>query len=90
MGWLRAYTAGAAYAGVQEHERGTITPGKRADLLSSRATSTRRIPHESSRRGLVEGSSMTPDVTRLDSESIDSHLRDAGRWCAVALLGPVR
>ncbi len=31
--WLRAYTAGAAYAGGQEHERGTITPGKRADLV---------------------------------------------------------
>jgi predicted amidohydrolase YtcJ len=30
--WLRAYTAGAAYAGGQEHERGTLTPGKRADL----------------------------------------------------------
>jgi predicted amidohydrolase YtcJ len=31
--WLRAYTAGAAYAGGQEHERGSITPGKRADLV---------------------------------------------------------
>jgi hypothetical protein len=31
--WLRAYTAGAAYAGGQEAERGTITPGKRADLV---------------------------------------------------------
>jgi hypothetical protein len=31
--WLRAYTAGAAYAGGQEHERGTLTPGKRADLV---------------------------------------------------------
>jgi len=30
--WLRAYTAGAAYAGGQEHERGSLTPGKRADL----------------------------------------------------------
>ncbi|HVO24375.1 MAG TPA: amidohydrolase [Candidatus Margulisiibacteriota bacterium] len=30
--WLRAYTAGAAYAGGQEHERGTLSPGKRADL----------------------------------------------------------
>jgi predicted amidohydrolase YtcJ len=31
--WLRAYSAGAAYAGGQEHERGTLTPGKRADLV---------------------------------------------------------
>ena len=31
--WLRAYTAGAAYAGGQEHERGTLSPGKRADLV---------------------------------------------------------
>ena len=31
--WLRLYSAGAAYAGGQEHERGTLTPGKRADLV---------------------------------------------------------
>lgn len=31
--WLRAYTIGAAIAGGQERERGTITPGKRADLV---------------------------------------------------------
>ena len=31
--WLAAYTAGAAFAGGQEHERGTLTPGKRADLV---------------------------------------------------------
>ncbi len=31
--WLRAYTAGAAWAGGQEHERGRLTPGKRADLV---------------------------------------------------------
>lgn len=31
--WLRAYTAGPAYAGRQEHERGSLTPGKRADLV---------------------------------------------------------
>jgi predicted amidohydrolase YtcJ len=31
--WLQAYTSGAAYAGGQEHERGTLTPGKRADLV---------------------------------------------------------
>jgi predicted amidohydrolase YtcJ len=31
--WLRIYTAGNAYAGGQEHERGTLTPGKRADLV---------------------------------------------------------
>lgn len=31
--WLRAYTAGAAVAGGQEHERGSLTPGKRADLV---------------------------------------------------------
>jgi hypothetical protein len=31
--WLRAYTAGSAYAGGQEHERGSIAPGLRADLV---------------------------------------------------------
>lgn len=31
--WLRAYTIGAAYAGGQEGERGSLTPGKRADLV---------------------------------------------------------
>ena len=31
--WLKAYTAGAALAGGQEHERGTIAPGLRADLV---------------------------------------------------------
>ena len=32
--WLHAYTIGAALAGGQEHERGSITPGKRADLVA--------------------------------------------------------
>lgn len=31
--WLEAYTAGAALAGGQETERGSITPGKLADLV---------------------------------------------------------
>jgi len=31
--WLRAYTAGAAWAGGQEEERGSLTPGKRADMI---------------------------------------------------------
>ena len=31
--WLHAYTAGAAYAGGQEHERGRIAPGLVADLV---------------------------------------------------------
>jgi predicted amidohydrolase YtcJ len=31
--WLFAYTAGAAYAGGQEHERGRIMPGLRADFV---------------------------------------------------------
>ncbi|HEY7136873.1 MAG TPA: amidohydrolase family protein [Acidimicrobiia bacterium] len=31
--WLRAYTAGAAYAGGQEDERGRLRPGLRADLV---------------------------------------------------------
>jgi predicted amidohydrolase YtcJ len=31
--WLRAYTSGAAYAGGQEHERGSIASGLRADLV---------------------------------------------------------
>jgi predicted amidohydrolase YtcJ len=31
--WLRAYTAGAAYAGGQEDERGRLAPGLRADLV---------------------------------------------------------
>ena len=31
--WLWAYTAGAAYAGGQENERGALAPGLRADLV---------------------------------------------------------
>ncbi len=31
--WLRAYTWGAAFAGEQEGERGSLSPGKRADLV---------------------------------------------------------
>lgn len=31
--WLEAYTRGGAYAGGQEDERGSITPGKVADLV---------------------------------------------------------
>jgi predicted amidohydrolase YtcJ len=31
--WLQAYTAGAAYAGGQEDERGRLRPGLRADLV---------------------------------------------------------
>lgn len=31
--WFEAYTLGAAYAGGQEAERGSLTPGKRADLV---------------------------------------------------------
>ena len=31
--WLWAYTAGAAHAGGQEAERGTLAPGRRADLV---------------------------------------------------------
>jgi predicted amidohydrolase YtcJ len=31
--WLRAYTAGAAFAGRQENERGQLVPGHRADLV---------------------------------------------------------
>ncbi len=31
--WLRAYTSGAAWAGGQEDERGSLSPGKRADLV---------------------------------------------------------
>ncbi len=31
--WLHAYTMGAALAGGQEAERGSLTPGKRADLV---------------------------------------------------------
>jgi predicted amidohydrolase YtcJ len=31
--WLHAYTAGAAFAGGQERERGSLAPGKRADLV---------------------------------------------------------
>lgn len=31
--WLRAYTAGAAHAGGQEDERGSLSVGKRADLV---------------------------------------------------------
>jgi predicted amidohydrolase YtcJ len=31
--WLRAYTAGAAFAGGQENERGRLAPGLQADLV---------------------------------------------------------
>jgi predicted amidohydrolase YtcJ len=31
--WLHAYTAGAAFAGGQEHERGRLAPGYQADLV---------------------------------------------------------
>lgn len=31
--WLHAYTAGAAFAGGQEHERGQLAPGLQADLV---------------------------------------------------------
>jgi predicted amidohydrolase YtcJ len=31
--WLHAYTAGAAFAGGQENERGKLTPGLQADLV---------------------------------------------------------
>ena len=31
--WIRGYTINAAFAGGQEHERGSLTPGKRADLV---------------------------------------------------------
>ena len=31
--WLHAYTAGAAFAGGQEHERGRLAPGLHADLV---------------------------------------------------------
>lgn len=31
--WLRAWTVGSAFAGGQEHERGSLTAGKRADLV---------------------------------------------------------
>jgi predicted amidohydrolase YtcJ len=30
---MRAYTMGSAYAEFQEHEKGTITPGKLADMV---------------------------------------------------------
>ena len=33
LDWLAAYTTGAAYAGAQEDERGSLTPGKLADLV---------------------------------------------------------
>ena len=33
LDWLAAYTTGAAYAGGQEDERGSLTPGKLADLV---------------------------------------------------------
>jgi predicted amidohydrolase YtcJ len=34
LDWLRAYTAGAAYAGGAEGERGRLAPGLRADLVA--------------------------------------------------------
>jgi len=42
--WLRAYTAGAAHAGGQEHERGSLRPGLRADLVILSPTNTGPAP----------------------------------------------
>lgn len=33
LDWLEAWTLGAALAGGQQHQRGSLTPGKRADLV---------------------------------------------------------
>jgi hypothetical protein len=42
--WLRAYTAGAAHAGGQEDERGSIRPGLRADLVVLEPTASSDEP----------------------------------------------
>jgi predicted amidohydrolase YtcJ len=52
--WLEAYTSGAAYAGGQEAERGSITPGKLADLVVlDRAGIGARVLHTWKRGELV-------------------------------------
>jgi predicted amidohydrolase YtcJ len=44
--WLHAYTAGAAFAGGQEHERGRLAPGLQADLVVlDGALDAERPPH---------------------------------------------
>lgn len=43
--WLRAYTAGAAFAGGQEGERGSLRPGLRADLVVLSPTGSRDEPY---------------------------------------------
>ena len=58
--WLRAYTAGAAYAGGQEEERGSITagkarrPGRGRGGPGCRASAARR-PDVGGRRARVHG-----------------------------------
>jgi predicted amidohydrolase YtcJ len=67
--WLRAYTIGAALAGGQERERGSITPGKRADFVVLEPAPGRDEPfrvastwvlgacvHDAERAGAIEGS----------------------------------
>ncbi len=43
--WLHAYTAGAAFAGGQEHERGSLQPGLRADLVVLAPTDSATEPY---------------------------------------------
>jgi predicted amidohydrolase YtcJ len=58
---LRAYTAGSAYAGFQEHELGSVAPGFRADFVLFRYN-----PLEV----LAAGAAPTPTATIFDGETV--------------------
>jgi predicted amidohydrolase YtcJ len=52
---LRAYTAGVAYQAFAEDERGTLTPGKAADLVWLDRDLLGLDPHEVASRSSVRG-----------------------------------
>jgi predicted amidohydrolase YtcJ len=54
--WLHAYTLGAAYAGGQENERGSITAGKVADFVELAESGTDRSVVATWVRGVREAS----------------------------------
>ncbi len=61
--WLDAYTIGAAYAGGQEHERGSLTPGKLADLVVlDHADAGARVVQTWKRGALVHAARTPPAV----------------------------
>jgi predicted amidohydrolase YtcJ len=69
---LRLFTSDAAWLQFEEHEKGTISPGKRADLVildaSPLAVPAERIREIQVQRTIVGGR----DVYRRDAEELDS------------------